>query len=63
MALMSQPGIHPPGPPLFKNEEEGSFNFMGIDFSHCDAHWAYSGFHRFRTRLATQVGLMGFDSS
>lgn len=24
---------------------------MGIDFSHCDAHWAYSGFNRFRNRL------------
>jgi hypothetical protein len=30
---------------------------MGIDFSHCDAHWAYSGFDRFRTRLAAQIGI------
>ncbi len=34
---------------------------MGIDFSHCEASWAYSGFHRFRTRLAAQVGLLRFD--
>ena len=30
---------------------------MGIDFSHCDAHWAYSGFHRFRTKLAKEIGI------
>ena len=30
---------------------------MGIDFSHCDAHWAYSGFNRFRARLAKQIGI------
>ena len=30
---------------------------MGIDFSHCDAYWAYSGFHRFRVRLAKEVGI------
>lgn len=30
---------------------------MGIDFSHCDAHWAYSGFNRFRSRLASAVGI------
>jgi hypothetical protein len=41
---------------------------MGIDFSHCDAHWAYSGFHRFRVRLALEVGIIldsmaGFDST
>jgi hypothetical protein len=29
---------------------------MGVDFSHCDAHWAYSGFNRFRTRLAKEIG-------
>ncbi|WAH35012.1 hypothetical protein [Alicyclobacillus dauci] len=29
---------------------------MGLDFSHCDAHWAYSGFMRFRRRLAEQIG-------
>jgi len=31
---------------------------MGIDFSHCDAHWAYSGFHRFRSRLAEEIGIV-----
>lgn len=30
---------------------------MGLDFSHCDAHWAYSGFARFRNKLAIEVGL------
>lgn len=30
---------------------------MGLDFSHCDAHWAYSGFHSFRTRLADYYGI------
>jgi hypothetical protein len=30
---------------------------MGIDFSYCDAHWPYSGFHRFRKRLALALGL------
>jgi hypothetical protein len=30
---------------------------MGIDFSHCDAHWAYSGFNRFRMRLARDIGI------
>lgn len=30
---------------------------MGLDFSHCDAHWAYSGFMRFRTKLAAEVGI------
>lgn len=30
---------------------------MGIDFSHGNAHWAYSGFNRFRTQLAEQVGI------
>ncbi len=29
---------------------------MGIDFSHCNAHWAYSGFMRFRGRLALDLG-------
>ena len=29
---------------------------MGIDFSHGDAHWAYSGFMRFRGRLAVELG-------
>ena len=27
---------------------------MGVDFSHCNAHWAYSGFMRFRQKLADQ---------
>ena len=30
---------------------------MGIDFSHCDARWSYSGFNRFRTILASCVGI------
>lgn len=30
---------------------------MGIDFSHCEAHWAYSGFMRFRIRLAKEIGI------
>ena len=30
---------------------------MGLDFSHCEAHWAYSGFMRFRTRLAAEAGI------
>ena len=30
---------------------------MGIDFSHCKAHWAYSGFMRFRKRIATEAGI------
>lgn len=29
---------------------------MGIDFSHGDAHWAYSGFMRFRNKLAEALG-------
>lgn len=29
---------------------------MGIDFSHGEAHWAYSGFMRFRSRLAEDLG-------
>jgi len=29
---------------------------MGLDFSHGDAHWAYSEFHRFRERLAEHEG-------
>jgi len=31
---------------------------MGLSFSHGTAQWAYSGFNRFRERLARQ---MGFD--
>jgi hypothetical protein len=43
-------------------------NKMGVDFSHCDASWAYSGFHRFRARLATSAGfdlsqMEGFDGN
>jgi hypothetical protein len=26
---------------------------MGLDFSHCNAHWSYRGFHNFRVRLAS----------
>ena len=28
---------------------------MGIDFSHGDASWSYSGFNRFRKRLAQEI--------
>jgi hypothetical protein len=39
---------------------------MGLDFSHCDARWAYSGFMSFRRRLANEIGMdlnkmEGFD--
>lgn len=30
---------------------------MGVDFSHCDAHWSYSGFDSFRMNLASQIGI------
>ena len=30
---------------------------MGLDFNTCDAHWAYSGFNRFRNRLALEIGI------
>lgn len=30
---------------------------MGIDFSHSEAHWAYTGFSRFRRALATFEGI------
>ena len=30
---------------------------MGLGFSHSDAHWSYSGFNRFRSRLATEIGI------
>jgi len=30
---------------------------MGIDFSHCDAHWAYPEFMQFRSRLAKEIGV------
>lgn len=29
---------------------------MGLDFSHCDAGWSYSGFNRFRERIAQHLG-------
>lgn len=40
---------------------------MGIDFSHGDAHWSYSGFHQFRLRVAESIGInldemVGFGS-
>jgi hypothetical protein len=31
---------------------------MGLDISPGGAHWAYSGFHRFRERLAAEEGLV-----
>lgn len=30
---------------------------MGLKFSHCDARWSYSGFGRFRRRLANEIGM------
>lgn len=30
---------------------------MGLDFNHSEAHWAYSGFNRFRERLAEEIGI------
>lgn len=30
---------------------------MGLDFDNSEAHWSYGGFHRFRTKLAAQMGL------
>jgi len=30
---------------------------MGLDFSHCDARWSYSGFGRFRTKLVQSLGI------
>jgi hypothetical protein len=30
---------------------------MGLDFTHCDAHWSYSGFNAFRHRLCVKAGL------
>ncbi len=29
---------------------------MGIDFSHCNAHWSYSGFGQYRRRIWNQCG-------
>jgi len=34
---------------------------MGIDFSHCDARWAYSGFKKFRNRIANQIGFPEYE--
>ncbi len=39
---------------------------MGLDFSHCDVWWSYSGFGEFRRRLAKEIGMdlnemEGFD--
>jgi hypothetical protein len=34
---------------------------MGLDFSHGEAHWAYSGFARFREKLAKQVGIDDYE--
>src|SRR6056297_679517 len=28
---------------------------MGVDFSHCEAHWSYSGFNLFRRRIASII--------
>jgi hypothetical protein len=30
---------------------------MGVDFSHGNAHWSYSGFHNFRTKLARAISI------
>jgi hypothetical protein len=30
---------------------------MGLDFSNSDAHWSYSGFNSFRSRLANAIGI------
>jgi hypothetical protein len=30
---------------------------MGLDFDKSDAHWSYSGFHRFRRKLAATIGI------
>jgi len=30
---------------------------MGMNFSHCDAHWSYGGFIHFRARLAAEIGV------
>lgn len=31
---------------------------MGLDFNNCDAHWAYSGFMRFREKLSEEIGVV-----
>lgn len=30
---------------------------MGLNFSHCEAWWSYSAFHKFRKRLAEEIGI------
>lgn len=30
---------------------------MGLDFNNSKAHWAYSGFNRFREKLANEIGI------
>lgn len=30
---------------------------MGLDFSHCEAHWGYMGFNLFRVKLAAEAGI------
>jgi hypothetical protein len=30
---------------------------MGVNFSYCDAHWAYGLFHDFRCKLAREIGM------
>lgn len=30
---------------------------MGLNFNHCDASWSYGGFHHFRVRLASAIGV------
>lgn len=32
---------------------------MGLDFTHCGAHWGYIGFGRFRQRIANALGHIG----
>ncbi|MFD0587662.1 hypothetical protein ACFQZE_06580 [Paenibacillus sp. GCM10027627] len=41
---------------------------MGLDFSHCEARWSYSGFNNFRKKLANELGfnlneMQGFGGS
>lgn len=30
---------------------------MGLDFDGADAHWSYSGFNRFREKVASSIGI------
>ncbi|MGM0968897.1 MAG: hypothetical protein ACQEWR_10020 [Bacillota bacterium] len=39
---------------------------MGLDSTHCEAHWSYTDFHDFRCKLAACIGMNldemdGFD--